>query len=257
MVPGIETFKTFFAAFPDQYTLIGGAACDLLFEDAGLPYRATKDLDIVLSIEAIDPAFCQRFAEFLNAGGYEARERHVNDDVPHRELYRFHKPTDAQFPFMIELFCRQPDLIELPDDAGIVRLPLDDDSVSLSAILLDNDYYDALLESRRTLGGVVLLDATMLIPFKAHAYLDLTAKRGANLESAKMDDIRKHRNDVMRLSQLLIRGVHVPLSPALHGDMKAFVEDIEGNEPLNVHAMKIAIPFEDIMTLLREIYQIA
>jgi hypothetical protein len=46
-------FKTYFADHGDHYVLIGGAACDLLFTDAGLPFRATKDLDIVYLLNPV------------------------------------------------------------------------------------------------------------------------------------------------------------------------------------------------------------
>ena len=32
MVKGLEVFKSFFNGYEDQYVLIGGAACDILFE---------------------------------------------------------------------------------------------------------------------------------------------------------------------------------------------------------------------------------
>ncbi|GBD92471.1 hypothetical protein BMS3Abin05_00043 [bacterium BMS3Abin05] len=37
MVRGLEIFKTFFRDHSDKYILIGGAACDVLFSEAGLP----------------------------------------------------------------------------------------------------------------------------------------------------------------------------------------------------------------------------
>jgi len=39
-------------------------------EDAGLEFRATKDLDIVLHIEALSAAFGE-CSEFVDEGGYE------------------------------------------------------------------------------------------------------------------------------------------------------------------------------------------
>lgn len=49
MVRGLDLFRETFAAYTDQCLLIGGTAASLTIEDSGLPYRATKDLDIVLS----------------------------------------------------------------------------------------------------------------------------------------------------------------------------------------------------------------
>lgn len=34
MVKGIETFKTYFKEYADEYVLIGGAACDILFDNS-------------------------------------------------------------------------------------------------------------------------------------------------------------------------------------------------------------------------------
>ena len=48
MVKGIDIFRGFFKDFTDNYILIGGAACDEQMTDAGLSFRATKDLDIIL-----------------------------------------------------------------------------------------------------------------------------------------------------------------------------------------------------------------
>ena len=36
MVAGIDKFRECFVAHDDQYAIIGGAACDLLFDSAGL-----------------------------------------------------------------------------------------------------------------------------------------------------------------------------------------------------------------------------
>ena len=43
MVIGIDKFRDHFAGYEEQYALIGGAACDLIFTDAGLEFRSTKD----------------------------------------------------------------------------------------------------------------------------------------------------------------------------------------------------------------------
>jgi hypothetical protein len=70
MVVGIDVFKAAFAGFEDQYTLIGGAAAEIHMTGAGLPFRATKDLDLVLCLEALKPEFVQAFWAFIDAGGY-------------------------------------------------------------------------------------------------------------------------------------------------------------------------------------------
>ena len=74
MVRGLDVFQSWFAEHADQYILIGGTAASLAMEEAGLAFRATKDLDIVLHVEALTPAFGQVFWRFVAAGGYAIRQ---------------------------------------------------------------------------------------------------------------------------------------------------------------------------------------
>ena len=54
MVTGIDSFKEWFKGSEEQYAIIGGTACDILMTEEGLDFRATKDIDLVLIIEALD-----------------------------------------------------------------------------------------------------------------------------------------------------------------------------------------------------------
>jgi len=71
VVRGLDVFREYFAGHADQFVLIGGTAATLAMEEAGLEFRATKDLDIVLHIEALSPAFGEVFWSFIETG--EAR----------------------------------------------------------------------------------------------------------------------------------------------------------------------------------------
>jgi len=119
MVKGLDEFKDRFAAFNGRYILIGGAACDLLHEDAGLEFRVTNDLDIVLCLEALDREFAHAFWNFVRAGRYRRREKSSG----RQEFFRFINPGDASFPQMLELFSRKPDTLSVPDDQQVVPIP--------------------------------------------------------------------------------------------------------------------------------------
>jgi hypothetical protein len=225
MVKGIDQFKAHFAGHKASYALIGGAACDLLFGDAGLPFRATKDFDMVLCVEVVDRAFADMFAGFLDAGGYEARERSTG----RREFYRFHRPKDNAYPAMIELFARKPGAITLPDTAELTPIPVEEDVISLSAILLDDDYYAALQDGRRILDGVSLVDETVLVPFKARAFLDLCDRQAA-CDMIDGRHAKKHCSDVFRLVQLLPGTGERALPVRLRNDLKRFVAAAETGE---------------------------
>ena len=88
MVKGLDVFREYFAGHADQFVLIGGTAGTLAMEEAGLEFRATKDLDIVLHVEALDVAFAQAFWRFVQEGGYEMAQA---SDTKKPTFYRFQK----------------------------------------------------------------------------------------------------------------------------------------------------------------------
>ncbi len=249
MVVGIDRFREHFAGHEEQYVLIGGAACDLIFADAGLRFRATKDLDVVLCVEVVNADFATAFLEFLDAGSYEARQQSEG----HTEFYRFHLPKDGSYPFMIELFSRQPDGFNLPDGFAIVKIPVNEDILSLSAILLDEHYYAALQNSRIVIDGISLLSEELLIPFKAKAFLDLT-QRKANGDNVKNDDIKKHRRDVFRLAQLLSADSRVNIAEPIANDLREFLNNIRDDEAFDPKAFKVPLTRAEGISLLETVY---
>lgn len=65
MVNGFLKFKEKFHGYENQYVIIGGTACDLIMENEELPFRATKDIDIVLIVESITVEFGRQFGNIL------------------------------------------------------------------------------------------------------------------------------------------------------------------------------------------------
>ena len=220
MIAGIESFREWFSGYEEKYAIIGGTACDLLMSEAGLEFRATKDIDLVLIIEAMDVSFGTRLWEYVISAGYE----HNNKSTGNPQFYRFSKPKSQDYPAMIELFSRKPEAIILPDDAILSPLPIDENVSSLSAILLDHDYYEFLKQGRTQILGVTVLDAIHLIPFKAKAWLELSDMKNSG-EHVDSKNIKKHKNDVFRLTELLSRDQE-PLSElpdTIKSDMKSFI----------------------------------
>jgi hypothetical protein len=252
MVAGIKKFREYFAGHGEHYAIIGGAACDLLFDEAGLAFRATKDIDMVLCVEVVDAAFGAAFKAFLDAGGYQARERSNGK----KEFYRFHKPKDQSFPFMIELFSRKPGTLKLPDDAGLTPITVEEDVVSLSAILLDEGYYDALIAAKRQMDGVTVIDETLLIPFKARAFLDLTARAAAG-EKVDAKNIKKHRNDVFRLAQLLPKDASIAMADPIREDLREFLVLAAADATLDPKAFDVQLTRDEVIALLRSAYGVA
>jgi len=158
-----------------------------------LDFRATKDLDVVLVVESLRPEFFREFWGFVRDAGYEG---FIGGEPP-RNFYRFKKAARQGFPWMIELFTRRA--LDLDPGVHLTPVPAGDDLSSLSAILLDDDYYRLVLDSRIVSEGVSTVGAGCLIPLKACAWLDLSARKATGEPNVSEVDIKKHRNDVFRL----------------------------------------------------------
>ncbi len=235
MVRGLDLFRDWFAAYTDQYLLIGGTAASLTMEDAGLPYRATKDLDIVLHVEVLTPSFGEAFWQFVNAGGYQLQQV---SDTGKPKFYRFQKPADERYPAMIELFARAPDGLTPAEGSQLTPIPLDEAVSSLSAILLDETYYAFILAGRRDMGGLSWVGEDRLIPLKAIAWLDLKARKdqGTAIDAR---DIRKHLNDVLRLSQLLAPTTSIPLDPKIGSDLARFLAEVVADTSIDPQVLQL------------------
>jgi hypothetical protein len=251
MVKGLDIFQEHFAAHSDQFILIGGAAATLAMEQAGLDFRATKDLDIVLHIEALTPAFGTTFWTFIEMGGYEIREA---SDTGKPVLYRFQKPADASYPFMLELLCRSPDGIQLADGSRLTPIPFDDVVSSLSAILLDDAYYTFMLAGRRESDGLTWIGEDRLIPLKAHAWLDLSARKERG-EPVDSKNIRKHGNDAIRLSQLLSPDLRIPVPPGVAADLNRFLQLLMADGTYNPASLGLSNPLDEIARRISQAYE--
>lgn len=252
MVKGLERFRGHFAGYSDRYVLIGGTAATLTMENAGLSFRATKDLDILLVVEALDSAFGERMWQFVNQGGYELR----HSSSGHPKLYRFEKPSEADYPYMIELFSRQLVELTLDNDAKLTPLPMDGTVSNLSAILLDDDHYDFVMQGRRQTEDLAWIEADRLIPLKASAWLDLTARKTAG-EQVDGRDIRKHLNDVFRLAQLLTADQQIALPKKIAQQLDEFLARA-AQETVNLQQLRIAGPGQaEVFGRLRAIYGLA
>ncbi|MFV0363374.1 MAG: nucleotidyl transferase AbiEii/AbiGii toxin family protein [Suipraeoptans sp.] len=250
MVIGFESFSEWFRGYEDQYVIIGGTACNLLMSDEGLDFRATKDIDVVLIVEAITPEFGRRFWEYIIQAEYEYQNK--GSGMP--QFFRFSNPKNSEYPFMIELFTRRIDAIHLPLDAVLTPLPVDEDISSLSAILLDDDYYDLLREGRTESNRITVLDVEYLILFKAKAWLDMSVRKSVG-GSVDSKSIRKHRNDVFRLSALLGENTKIAVTSQVARDMQVFIEDMK-NEIIDTKQLGLARTKDDILAIFKEVYML-
>jgi len=248
-VKGLDLFKTRFAAFADQYVLIGGAACTVAMQNVGIDFRATKDLDIVLCVEVLDADFAKALWQFVRDGEYEIREKASGG----KQLYRFTKPKTEGFPFMLELFARAPDVLALAADSELTPIPFNDEASSLSAILLDEHYYQFLQEGKREVDGLQIVGPEHLIALKARAWLDLTARKAAG-DHVDSKDIRKHKNDVFRLFAIVDPDFTGSVPDQVKSDLASFLEQMQ-DETLDLKSLGLGSETLDtVADALQRIY---
>lgn len=219
MVRVLEDFRNHFRDRSDAYVLIGGAACDIWLSGNGLHARTTKDLDLVLVVEALNPEFSRLFWDYIEMRGYSCSQ----SESGFRRYYRFVEPESQSAPKILELFSRKDNALG-PERTRIRRISFPEAERSLSAILMDDTYYRIVLSEARNENGLRLLSPLGLIVLKAKAYLDLRDRRDGG-EAVDDRDIKKHKTDVLRMLAILDPGARLNVEDPVHSDLRRFVRD--------------------------------
>lgn len=249
MVHGLDKFKEYFSKHTNKYVFIGGTACDIHMNEIGVPFRATKDLDIVLIIEALDKSFGEDFWRFIEDGGYVNLEKSTGVN----QFYRFTKPKNSSFPKMIELFSRIPDNIQIKPELIFTPIHISESVDSLSAILLDNDYYEILKKGMTNVNGFSVINTETIILFKIKAWLDLK-ERKMNKEDIDTRNIKKHKNDVFRLLITVDLAISLKVNDEIMSDIRQFSELIYTDEPDLLSLGIKNVNLESMMLLLKNIF---
>lgn len=143
----------------------------------------------------------------------------------------------------------------LGEDAHLTPIPTGDDVSSLSAILLEQGYYEFLHVHKRVIGGVSVVSEMGLIPLKAKAWLDLSQRKA---DGGKVDsrDIKKHRADVVKLYQLLEPDTRIDLPEPIKTDLGRFLDQMDSelsNDMLKQWGVGGVSP-KDVLETIRDVY---
>lgn len=246
MVQGLDVFRDWFEEYPTRYVVIGGTACNLILAQYGAPERATHDIDMVIVAESFDDAFYRRFVSFIKEGGYQHKGK-----AGKYVLYRFERPTNTSFPPKIELLSKRPDhLAGIETDLG--RFQNIDATGSLSAILLDDEYYALLDHGIEIVEGIPVLGLHYLPIFKIHAWANLSDDKAAG-KIVHSDEINKHRRDVLRLCALFEPGTEIAVSSSIAAEVRRFV----GERPWDDNMMRnlgLRISADEMADLIESAY---
>ena len=254
MTHGLKHFAEAFRDVNEEYAVVGGMAAATLMEGAGVSFRGTKDIDLVIIAHDTE-SMAKRLQQYIQSGHYEIQEK--NSETP--IYYRFKKPKQTEFPFQLEVFHRKPNGIDLFEGQHIV--PISDESlgIGLSAILLEDDYFDFIRSSTELREDLRTAKTEAVIALKARAYNDLQERKNAG-DNIDAKEIRKHRNDIFRLSQILTGDESPEMTelPLVH--LKRFIDEVEKEDTSKQKQLfknlKIDISPEDSFTLLKKVFQV-
>ena len=220
--------------------------------------RATDDIDMILVIEKMTPEFAQHFWEFINLGEYKNRERKRGDKEPATELFRFINPKNG-FPVQIELLSKFPDVLGEPTGFHLTPIPAGEDISSLSAILMDEEYYHHTINNSIIEEGVRIADPLSLLCLKVKAFLNLTEEKKTN-QNVRSSDIKKHRDDVFKLLAMRIDPfTPVELSATMKNELVAFIGAIEDslpNQSLRDSLQRTNDDIRGFIGIMKEIFEI-
>lgn len=247
MIKGWNHFKENFRQYKDSFILVGGVASHLQLEEIGAPrVRPTRDLDIVLMIKPSNE-FLEHLRNYINKGEYEIEKGDNDQSI----FYRFQKPKQNQYPEMIELFSPAIKGFKLHFKQHIIPVATPKGVDSLSAILLDQDYYDLIKNNAVEKDGIYLLSPWALIPFKAKAYLEIKERKE---DSKKW---KKHRGDIINLAvSFLDDNKKMTLKGMVREHFEEFVVQLrnEINNDVIKGACMQNIPGDKILSLLEIVF---
>lgn len=249
-VVGFERFRERFVPFSSSFCVIGGSACDLLFGESGLSFRATKDLDIVVIVDEPFESFARELWSFVLEGDYTFGWRNNGKS----RYYRFSEPRNSGYPFMIELFARHPDFRLRDEEADVAPLPVSDEISSLSAILLDDEYYSFIRSGIVSIEGIGVVDAIHLLPLKARAHIDLSERKAAG-QHVNSRDLKKHKKDVLRLTALIPLESKISVPASIANDIDSFLQMIERDD-IRTEQIRLDKPLDILIDEIRSHYQV-
>jgi len=224
MVAGLDVFNAYFIDHTDNYILIGGTACDVQLQEKGIDFRRTKDLDIILVVEALTDEFVRHFYGFVKAGGYT-----VSQSNDKKCFYRFVKPAVDGYPYMMELFSRRPDALP-PGNFYLTDIPTSEELSSLSAILMNDAYYQFTIDNCDTIEGLRVASDKALICLKAKAFLN-NRQRKIDGHKVQEDDISKHRNDIIRLTVTMAPNDRAEVPETIKTDLRQTIAIMKTEAP--------------------------
>ncbi len=216
---GLSHFEAHFRELKDQYVIVGGFAT-LMLLDRELPNhgKATHDIDLVL-LTSTSVEMAAKIKTYIKEGGYIIQKGKQD----RYQYYRFVEPKVDGYAKEIELFASEEYGIELDGGQRIIPIDPEEGLYSLSAIMLDREYFDMIKNNIEEIDGIPYSNTLATILLKMSAVYDLY-HRGD-------DKWKKHRRDILKLTLLLTGEERLVLKGRMIQDVEFFKELVKKLTP--------------------------
>jgi hypothetical protein len=112
----------------------------------------------------------------------------------------------------------------------LTDIPTGEEASSLSAILLEDEYYKFALSNTQVINGLHIANEYALICLKVRAFIN-NSKRKVEGQNVKSEDITKHKNDIIRLTVTLTPNINVSIPDIIKKELKEYINTIRIENP--------------------------
>jgi len=216
---GLSHFEMHFRELKDQYVIVGGFAT-LMLLDRELPNhgKATHDIDLVL-LTSTSTEMVDKIKVYVREGEYTIQKGQQG----RYQYYRFIEPQIEGYAKEIELFAAEEHDIELDEGQRIIPIDPEEGRYSLSAIMLDREYFDMIKSNIEEIEGIPYSNTLATMLLKMSAVYDLYHKGD--------DKWKKHRRDILKLTLLLTGEERLVLTGRMIADVTFFKAEVEKLTP--------------------------
>jgi len=249
---GLDHFSDYFKDEQEMFVIIGGMACAVTMDEVGFDFRATKDIDIVI-VAHPSHRFTSKLKKYVTDGGYQISSGKNGKNG----FYRFLNPKNNNYPQQLEVFAKNFEELELDEGQYIIPVETEDYAGKLSAILLEEEYFDLIKNNRKVIKKYSVIDPVVNIALKARAYNELNERKANGDETVDSSDIKKHKKDAIRLAVMLSGDTKCKVTGVAKKHMENFIKDISTDSDEYFHTLLQEygdVSKDAIISILRSCY---
>lgn len=243
---GLSHFQEFFKDLDEHYVVVGGFATVMLLDSELEGHgKATHDIDLVL-LTTTSMEISERIKQYITEGQYDIQQGKKDQF----QYYRFVNPKTKNFAKEIELFASNENDLKLDEGQRIIPIDPEEGLYSLSAIMLDQEYFELIKNNVDDSAGIAPCTNTQAtIMLKMSAFHDLRENGDKKW--------KKHRRDILKLTLLLTGEERIEMSGRMNKDFESFIAHLEeevDQKMIKSIVDKLPVEKEDVIEVLNKVF---